>query len=129
MSDETKRWRELAQSIELDDPGPSDATVVAALRAAADKVEELEAQEALHRQMIASACAATEHQTSRLDAERAAHAETKAELAELRSGYRALDENGSHVHEAAMSAIRSAMGKPDATVTEMCAELARRKGG
>ena len=49
----------------------------------------------------------------------------EAELAEVKAGYHLLDRNWHAIHEAAMNAIRNAIGLPDATVPEMCTEIAR----
>lgn len=52
------------------------------------------------------------------------YAELESELASIKSGYHQLDSNWNAHHEACMSAIREACGKPDATVPELCDVIA-----
>lgn len=53
----------------------------------------------------------------------------REDLVEARTGYHALDRNWQSVHDAAMGAIRQALGMPDATVFELCAAILKLKDG
>lgn len=47
----------------------------------------------------------------------------RAEVAEAREGYHALDKNWDAAHDAALGAIRQALEMPDATVPELCQRI------